>query len=144
MLPLLKTTINLEKSADYQRILVCLYVSFFAVLVQSALPLFFIGIGCVGLIVHCAQFFYLGYPDKKSQKLYRQGSYWYLQSKNKRSVRYEQLQLQFDGAFFLIMRLSGLGASKRLIIFCDQLTVEQQHALRLINKIEKKEHRDVF
>lgn len=51
---------------------------------------------------------------------------------------YEQAHISFDAGLFILLTLTGEGASKKLVIFVDQLSPQQYRALNVIGNIARK------
>lgn len=131
MLILSNNTISLTKSADYKKIVVVTYISAMFVLYRSSLPLTLECIVEFGLFIHLLYIFFSKKFLHEETSLVCQSNFWVLRKGARHPVKFETVKLKFDGDFFMILQLSGFGLRRKMVVFCDQLSSEQQRYFRI-------------
>lgn len=71
-------------------------------------------------------------PLPQYQKLSYQLGHWLLHMTNGRQIKYEQATIGFEGGLFVLLNLTGSSPGKTLVVFKDQVTVEQYRILKFI------------
>ena len=77
-------------------------------------------------------------PVAAFNKLSYHQNYWLLHGIDGQENRYEQACISFDAGLFILLTLTSECASKKLVVFIDQLTTSQYRALYIIGKISAK------
>lgn len=131
MLPLSNFTIVLNQSKDYLRCSLFIHVLAMIVLLRSALSPLMISAFLLVLVIFLVQIIRSKVPLPKYQKLSYHPGYWLLHEVSGKQTKYEQAAIGFDGGVFLLLTLSGINPRKNLVIFKDQITMEQYRILKL-------------
>lgn len=71
-------------------------------------------------------------PLPQYQKLSYHLGYWLLHKTNGRQIKYEHASIGFEGGIFVLVNLTGISPQKTLVVFKDQMTVEQYRILKFI------------
>ncbi len=138
MLPSSDFTITLRQSNDYARLVFIIHLFAMLVLLQSAIPVSLIITGFLVLLICMAPLVRSKIPNPKYQSLSYRAGFWLLGARNGKEPKYEQAYVSFDGGFFILLTLTGAGSPKTLVIFNDQLKVDQMRTLRLSSNANEK------
>ena len=131
MLPSSDFTITLNKSKDYLRCAVCIHVLAMIVLLRSALPPLIIYSLLLVLIITLVHIIRSKVPLPRYQKLSYHPGYWLLHEVGGKQTKYERAAVGFDGGLFVLLTLTGINLQKKLVIFKDQITIEQYRVIKL-------------
>lgn len=135
MLAQFDVKIVFNPSRDFSRCVMFSHIAAGALLLQSHPPLPLIG---VGLLLLMASFFYshhLPSPHPQYKSLDRQATGWTLEDQQGQKERYESVHIALDGGFFLLLRLTHSNVTKTLILFYDQITLDQRRRLAILSRI---------
>lgn len=138
MLPISNFTITLGKSSTYLKLVCLIHVFAVVVLWNSSLPLYILIIMMLILLVSFILIAYSRVPVPAFNQLSYHKNYWLLHDVYGHTIKYEQAHISFDAGLFVLLTLTGEDASKKLVIFADQLTTSQHRALNVIGKIREK------
>jgi len=133
LLPISDFTIKLNSSKDYFKLAILLHLFALIVLFNSSFPLLLLIAGIVTLIFSITNIYICKTPLPKYIKLTYQERHWLIYKKNCEPIKYESATISFNGGIFIILNLTGISKSKKIVIFIDQLTKEQLRKLRLID-----------
>lgn len=135
MLTSFDLNIHFSRSKDYYKCEILLYSFTLVALVHTSFSKAFILLGffavAVSLLFHTLQF--ITTVGSHHQLAYRAGR-WILTSEQG-IVEYGTARVSFDGGFFLFFTLINAKNRKKLMIFKDQITPNQQRMLVLICKM---------
>jgi hypothetical protein len=138
LLHLSSFTITLGKSNHYLRLVYLIYVFAVVVLWHSSLPLFVMICMLLILIMSLRQIVQSKTPVPEYRQLSYHKNYWLLHDIHEQETKYEQAHISFDAGLFILLSLTDEIASKKLVIFVDQLSPFQYRALNVIGKISPK------
>lgn len=133
MLPLSDFTIKFSQSKDYIRSAFLLHLLAMVVLARSGLPLmmkFFLGSLLVFLYIHITRD---QSPITSYQKLSYHPGGWILHGGKDKGIKYERVYIIFEGGVFILLQLSGINPRKTLVIFNDQMTINQYRTLKFLD-----------
>lgn len=133
MLPLSNVTITLNKSKDYLKCTCLLHLLTLIVLMRSGLPLALKSFFGILVIVFFIKIFRAKLPLPNYQQLTYHRGYWLLHETVGQQIKYERAEIGFEGGIFILLKLTGISPRKTLVIFKDQITVEQYRILKFIN-----------
>lgn len=71
-------------------------------------------------------------PLPSYQKLSYHPGHWLLHRINGQHIKYKKASICFEGGIFILLRLQGISPEKKLVIFNDQITADQQRMLKFI------------
>ncbi|MDP3561476.1 MAG: hypothetical protein Q8R83_04775 [Legionellaceae bacterium] len=78
-------------------------------------------------------------PHPTIQTLTYNKQHWFLQFTNQdEAIKYSQLHIRVDAGFFMLITLSGINLHKSLVIFHDQLSIDEWRMLHVIDEISDK------
>jgi hypothetical protein len=64
--------------------------------------------------------------------------FWLLHKTNGEQIKYERAFIGFEGGIFILLTLTGISRQKSIVIFNDQITMDQYRVLKLIYRKDKK------
>ncbi len=132
MLHLSGLTIPLGKSSHYLRLVYLLHAFALVVLFNSALP--WSVMAGFGVILICSVVLIARSktPMPACKQLDYYVTHWLLHDMHGQSTRFERAFISFDAGLFILLTLSGMQSTRKLVIFTDQLSSFQYRALFLI------------
>jgi len=134
LLPLSDFTITLSKSTDYLRCAVLVHVLAALLLLRSALPFLLVVVIVIVLTTLLISICCYGVPTPTYHKLSYHPGYWLLHTRGGQQMKYDVVSIGFDGGMFILLTFSGENKRKNLVIFKDQLTVDQYRILKFVDK----------
>ena len=102
------------------------------VLVRSGLPLIEKAFFGLLLLVFFINVLRSKLPLPQYQALSYHPGYWLLQKTNGQQIKYERAYIGFEGGIFVLLHLTGISPQKTLVVFKDQITLEQHRMLKFI------------
>jgi hypothetical protein len=100
---------------------------------RSGLPLALKSFFGILVIVFFIKIFRAKLPLPNYQKLTYHPGFWLLHETTGQQIKYERVAIDFEGGIFILLKLTGISSRKTLVIFKDQITVEQYRILKFIN-----------
>ena len=135
MLPLFDVNIVFNPSRDFLRCITFAHLAAGALLLQSHLHLLLIVVGILLLILSHRSTRRLRSPHPQYKSLTRHARFWILDYSQDHQERYDTVHTHFDGGFFLLLRLTNTIGKKTLILFNDQITLDQHRRLKVLSRI---------
>jgi hypothetical protein len=127
-------TIEIKPSKDFLKLGFLLHLLACVILWNSSLSGIWVGCGCSLMVISFLHF--LINALNSQQLLLRRSGRWIVQSASTDEALYEHLTIEFDGGFYVYLKLSNLsGASKKMLVFRDQWTREEERLLRIVSTI---------
>lgn len=139
MLRLSEYTVPLSSSEDYKRVILIVYAFAMAVLLNSALSMHFACLTCLLMLVYVFNLLKTKKPYPLDECIiYRRGC-WFIQQRGKITKQYEHMTIRFDTTFYIFVVFFSETEGKVVrIVFVDQMTPEDYHMLRVLEKISLK------
>lgn len=135
MLPLSDFSVKFNPSIDYLRCILFIHVVSASLVLLSDFPIPIIGTLFSLLGLSFIQSRKNPIPQPNYLKLTCHKQYWILQCRDGEQHKYDTVKINFDGGFFLLLRLVNLKSIKTLIVFNDQLTPTQYQVLKVLSRI---------
>ena len=139
MLPSSDFTILFRKSKDYLRCAFLIHVLAIIILIHSSISLLISIPLIVFLVLSMLKIARSSIPLPDYYKITYHPGYWLLHSTSSKRMKFERASIGFDGGLFVLLRLTGIYRQKTIVIFKDQITLDQYRVLKLISRNEKKE-----
>jgi len=128
--------ITLNKSADYSKLTLLIYVGAIWVLWLSALPLIISSLITLILLIVLLQLWRGAIAFPPFTQVSYQAGYWRLQGSDGQEYKFEQAFISFEGGLFFLLTFTGYSARKTIVIFSDQITTSQTRHLWLLRRLQ--------
>ena len=136
MLNLSNWTIEFKQSAYYARLILVIYVSTFTVLIYSSVIFQLKILVFILLAIHLVRIINNPNPYPNYLALTYKDDAWLLAT-SKKLLIYEKGRVLIDTGLFFILELRSANRRKLIVIFVDQLNINNYRSLKIIEKINK-------
>ena len=136
MLRSFEYTVALSSSKDYKRFILVVYAFAMAVLFDSALSIHIACMTCLLFLVYVFNLLKTKKPYPLDECIiYRRGR-WFIQQRGGVTKQYEHMTIRFDTTLYIFMVFFSETEGRVVrIVFVDQMTPEDYHMLRVLEKI---------
>ena len=135
MLPLSDFSITFNKSFDFLRCVLFIHVAAASLVLLSDFRPLLMALLFSLLVLSLQQTWRKPMPQSNYLKLTCHKQYWLLHHLDGQQQKYDTVKINFDGGFFLLLRLESSTSKKILVVFNDQLTHSQYQVLKVISRI---------